>query len=122
MITDGHFVLDPHRQAALGRQDLSCMYPTCHEVETVNVNHYCVVLLSFLSILLLLSAHAHLLDLHVQRLDLTANRIATVNELENLISLPSLQQLVLVSNPVAARSATFTKTFSNVSSNAAFII
>ncbi|KAA6429261.1 MAG: hypothetical protein FRX49_00657 [Trebouxia sp. A1-2] len=48
-----------------------------------------------------------------QRLDLTANRIATVNELETLISLPSLQQLILVSNPVATRSATFTKTFSN---------
>jgi len=60
------------------------------------------------------------LDVHVQRLDLTANRIGTVNELETLISLPSLQQLILVSNPVAARSATFTKTFSNVSSNAAF--
>ena len=60
-----------------------------------------------------------MLDLHVQRLDLTANRIATVNELETLISLPSLQQLILVSNPVAARSATFTKAFSNVSSNAA---
>jgi len=57
----------------------------------------------------------------VQRLDLTANRIATVNELETLISLPSLQQLVLVSNPAAARSATFTKTFSNVSSSAAFL-
>ncbi|KAL0041361.1 hypothetical protein WJX79_000738 [Trebouxia sp. C0005] len=49
----------------------------------------------------------------LQRLDLTANRIATVNELETLISLPSLQQLILVSNPVATRSATFTKTFSN---------
>lgn len=56
----------------------------------------------------------------MQRLDLTANRIATVNELETLISLSSLQQLVLVSNPVAARSATFSKTFSNVSDNAAF--
>ncbi len=60
-------------------------------------------------------------SLHVQRLDFTANRIATVNELETLISLPSLQQLVLVSNPVAACSATFTKTFSNVSSSAAFL-
>ncbi len=61
VITDNNLVLDPYRQAALGRQDLSCMYPTCHEVETVNVNHYCVVLLSFLSILLLLYAHAHVL-------------------------------------------------------------
>ncbi len=66
-------------------------------------------------------AHAHVLDLRVQRMDVTANRIATVNELETLINLPSLQQLILVSNPVAARPATFTKTFSNVSSNAAFL-
>ena len=51
----------------------------------------------------------------MQILDLTANRITTVAELEPLVGLPSLQRLVLVSNPVAARSATFTKTFSHVS-------
>ncbi|DBA94771.1 TPA: Leucine-rich repeat serine/threonine-protein kinase 2 [Trebouxia sp. C0004] len=58
----------------------------------------------------------------LQRLDLTANRIATVKELETLINLPSLQQLVLVSNPVAARSATFIKTFSNATLSTSSIL
>jgi len=134
VITDGNHVLNLHRQAALGRQDLSCMYLTRHEVESVNI----IIIISIIIILLLIliillyyycysyyyyCCYLHMLMclMHVQRLDLTANRIATVNELETLMNLPSLQQLILVSNPVAARSATFTRTFSNVSDNAAFV-
>ena len=51
----------------------------------------------------------------MQVLDLTSNKIAAVSSIEPLLGLSSLQHVTLLSNPVAASSAAFTKTFSNVS-------
>ncbi len=76
VITDGNHVLNLHRQAALGRQDLSCMHLTRHEVESVNIIIIIIIiiivfififvfifiLLLFFLLLLLSSAHAHVLD------------------------------------------------------------
>ena len=52
----------------------------------------------------------------VQLLDLGCNRLATVHDVQAAIVLPSLQRLVLMGNPVAARSTVFTKAF-NVGSS-----
>ena len=50
----------------------------------------------------------------MQLLDLGCNRLATVHDVKAAIGLPSLQRLVLISNPVAARSSAFTNAFCNV--------
>ena len=47
----------------------------------------------------------------MQLLDLAGNKLATVHNVKGAIGLPSLQRLVVISNPVAARSSAFTKAF-----------
>ena len=50
----------------------------------------------------------------MQLLDLGCNRLAAVHDVKAATGLPSLQRLVLMGNPVAARPSAFTKAFCNV--------
>ena len=50
----------------------------------------------------------------MQILDLRQNRIATVDSIKPLLRLAKLQRLVLISNPVADRSAAFTEALPEV--------
>ena len=60
--------------------------------------------------------------LRMQLLELSRNKICTVDELELLVELPKLQRLVLINNPVAARSAAFTRVFTNVGITNVYVV
>ena len=50
-------------------------------------------------------------------MDLSQNKLTVVKDVEAAFGLPSLQRLILVGNPVVARSTAFTKTCNIVTLN-----